>query len=198
MLNNLNIQPQKCSPVQHINVQLRPQKTQATEIQFVTGYQRPQLRPQKEKNNKPQKYSLSLSTSTVETTPALCTFFGVSGTMPHVLTHQPNVLINIYNTIKVASSNPCWNGGRIVFSCQLCVLTRIRCPFHPCVTPVACKRPRSFCQMCRLHLNMHTSLTQQSRSGLTMPLSRYSVGTYLERAHTQLAREYSATVVSVR
>ena len=55
--------------------QLRPQKTQATEIQFVTGYQRPQLRPQKEKNNKPQKYSLSLSTSTVETTPALCTFF---------------------------------------------------------------------------------------------------------------------------
>ena len=28
-----------------------------------------------------------------------------------------------------------------------------------------------------LHLNMHTSLTQQSRSGLTMPLSRHSVGT---------------------
>ena len=28
-----------------------------------------------------------------------------------------------------------------------------------------------------LHLNMHTSLTQQSRSGLTMPPSRYGVGT---------------------
>ena len=32
---------------------------------------------------------------------------------------------------------------------QLCVLTLIRCPFHPRVTAVACKRPRSFCQKCR-------------------------------------------------
>ena len=32
----------------------------------------------------------------------------------------------------------------------------------------------------RLHLNTHTPLTQQSRSGLTMPLSRHSVGTYQE------------------
>ena len=32
----------------------------------------------------------------------------------------------------------------------------------------------------RLHLNMHTHLTQRSRSGLTMPLSRHSVGTYQE------------------
>ena len=32
----------------------------------------------------------------------------------------------------------------------------------------------------RLHLNMHTSLTQRSRSGLTMRLSRHSVGTYQE------------------
>ena len=32
---------------------------------------------------------------------------------------------------------------------QLCVLTLIRCPFHPRGTAVACKRPRSFCQMCR-------------------------------------------------
>ena len=31
----------------------------------------------------------------------------------------------------------------------------------------------------RLHLNTHTPLTQRSRSGLTMPLSRH-VGTYLE------------------
>ena len=30
----------------------------------------------------------------------------------------------------------------------------------------------------RLHLNSHTPLTQQSRSWLTMPLSRHSVGTY--------------------
>ena len=32
----------------------------------------------------------------------------------------------------------------------------------------------------RLHLNVHTPLTQRSRSGLTMPLSRHSVGTYQE------------------
>ena len=32
----------------------------------------------------------------------------------------------------------------------------------------------------RLHLNTHTPLTQRSRSGLTMPLSRYCVGTYPE------------------
>ena len=32
----------------------------------------------------------------------------------------------------------------------------------------------------RLHLNTHRALTQRSRSGLTMPLSRHSVGTYQE------------------
>ena len=32
----------------------------------------------------------------------------------------------------------------------------------------------------RLHLNTHTPLTQRSRSGLTMPLSMHSVGTYQE------------------
>ena len=32
---------------------------------------------------------------------------------------------------------------------QLSVLTLIRYPFHPCVTAVAHKRPRSFCQKCR-------------------------------------------------
>ena len=32
----------------------------------------------------------------------------------------------------------------------------------------------------RLHLNMHTPLTKQSQSGLTMPPSRHSVGTFQE------------------
>ena len=32
----------------------------------------------------------------------------------------------------------------------------------------------------RVHLNTHTPLTQWSQSGLTMPLSRHSVGTYQE------------------
>ena len=49
----------------------------------------------------------------------------------------------------------------------------------------------------RPHLNTHTLLTQRSRSGLALPLSRYCVGTYLEGAHTQLVREHSVTVVTV-
>ena len=32
---------------------------------------------------------------------------------------------------------------------KICVLTLIGCPFHPCVTAVAHKRPQSFCQKCR-------------------------------------------------
>ena len=65
---------------------------------------------------------------------------------------------------------------------QLCVLTLVQCPFHPHVTAVARKRPRSFCQKCRWQVtsNMRTPLTQRSRSGLTMPPSRHSVETYQE------------------
>ena len=58
------------------------------------------------------------------------------------------------------------------------MLTPILCPFHPRVTAVAHKRLQSFCQSAggRLHLNMHTPLTQSSQCGLTMRLSRHSVG----------------------
>ena len=51
---------------------------------------------------------------------------------------------------KVAGSNPCWSGRRIFFSGVdfLCWLL-FRYPFHPCVTTVARKRSRSFCQKCR-------------------------------------------------
>ena len=65
----------------------------------------------------------------------------------------------------------------------LTVLTLIRCPFHPRVTAVARKRSRSFCQKYRWQvtpINTHAPLTQPSRGGLTMPLSRRSVGTYPE------------------
>ena len=64
----------------------------------------------------------------------------------------------------------------------LCVLTLVRCPFHPYVTAVARKRPRPFCQKRRWQVtpNTHTPLTQRSRSGLTIPLSRQRVGTYAE------------------
>ena len=51
---------------------------------------------------------------------------------------------------KVPGSNPCWSGGRIFFSRVnfLCWLL-LQYPFHPCVTAVARKRSRSFCQTCR-------------------------------------------------
>ena len=51
---------------------------------------------------------------------------------------------------KVAGSNPSRSGGRIFFSGVnfLCWLL-FRCPFHPRVTAVARKRPRSFRQKCR-------------------------------------------------
>ena len=85
---------------------------------------------------------------------------------------------------KVESLNPGRSGGRSFFSKnQPCVLTLYRCLFRPRYTGVAHKRPRSFCQKCRWHvtpINTHTPLTQQSRCGLTLPLSRHSVGTYPE------------------
>ena len=51
---------------------------------------------------------------------------------------------------KVSGSNPCWSGRRIFFSTVnfLCWLL-FWYPFHPCVTAVARKRPRPFCQKCR-------------------------------------------------
>ena len=51
----------------------------------------------------------------------------------------------------------------------------------------------------RLHLNTHKPLTQQSLSGLTIPLSRHSVGTYPETSsHAKLVRKHLATVGSAK
>ena len=41
----------------------------------------------------------------------------------------------------------------------------------------------------RLHLNMHSPLTQQSRSGLTKRLSRHNVGTYPETSSLATRQE---------
>ena len=81
---------------------------------------------------------------------------------------------------KAASLNFGKSGGRMFFSRVVCRL--LFSAFHPRVIAVERKRPRSFCQRCRwrLHLNTHTPLIQQSRSGLTMPLFKHSVGTYPE------------------
>ena len=80
---------------------------------------------------------------------------------------------------------------------QLCVLTLIRCPFHPPVLPKwhvkdPCHSAKSAGG--RLHLNTHTPLTHRRRSGLTMPLWE----PIRKRTHTQLVREHSATILSAR
>ena len=64
-----------------------------------------------------------------------------------------------------------------LLQCQLCVLTLIRCPFHPMLPQWHVKGPGHSAKGAggMLHPNTHTPLTQRCRGGLTM-LSRHSVG----------------------
>ena len=73
---------------------------------------------------------------------------------------------------------------------QLCVPTLIWCPFHPVLPQLHVKDPghSAKCAGGRLRLNRHTLLAQRSRSGLTMPLSRHSVGTY-QQASSHATRQ---------
>ena len=85
---------------------------------------------------------------------------------------------------KVVSSNPGRNGGKsFLLQISLSVLTLILCPFHPVLPQWHVKDPGHSGKSSggSLHLTPHIPLTQRSRSGLTMPLSRHSVGTYPER-----------------
>ena len=78
------------------------------------------------------------------------------------------------------------------------MLTLIGCSFHPVLPQWRVKDSGHSAKSVggRLHLNTYTPLTQRSRTGLTM-LSRHSVGTcQRKRAHAQLVRKHSATVVS--
>ena len=84
---------------------------------------------------------------------------------------------------KVVSLNPSRSGGRIFFSrvnfvCWLLLGVRstpLLPQWHVKDLGHSTKSAGD-----RLHLNTHTPLTQRSRSGLTMPLSRQSVGIYQE------------------
>ena len=79
---------------------------------------------------------------------------------------------------RVASSNP---GGRIFFSRVNCVCSllfgvhsiRVLPQWHVNDPGHSAKSAGG-----RLHLNMHTPLTQRSPSRLIMPMSRHSVGTH--------------------
>ena len=101
---------------------------------------------------------------------------------------------------KVTSSNPGRRDGRIFFSrvnfvCWLLFGVRstpVLPQWHVKDPGYSAKSAGS-----RLHLDTHTPLSQRSRSVLTMPLSRHSVGPIRKRAHTTLDREQSATVISV-
>ena len=89
---------------------------------------------------------------------------------------------------KVASSNPGRSGRRIFFPRVSFVCWLL---FGVCSTPMLpqwhVKGPDHSAKSAggRLHLNTHIPLTQRSRSGLTMLLSRHCVGTYPETSpHT--------------
>ena len=106
---------------------------------------------------------------------------------------QPNVTIHTSiggQDSSVGRASDSWSKGcefefrqerweNFLLRSELTVLTVIQCPFHPRVTAVARKIPRSFCQKCRWQVRPKP-LTQRSRRGLTMPLSWHSVRTYQE------------------
>ena len=72
--------------------------------------------------------------------------------------------------------------GGIIFSPGLTLCAVFDVHFISMLPQWHVKDPSHFAKSAggRLHLNTHTPLTQQSQSGLTVPLSRRSVGTYLE------------------
>ena len=102
---------------------------------------------------------------------------------------------------KVTSSNPDRRGRRIFLSrvnFAFWLLFGVR------ATPVLPQgHVKDLCHSAksagsRLHLNTHTPLTKQSRSGLTMPLPGIVWEPIRKRAHTYPVREHLVTVVSAR
>ena len=82
---------------------------------------------------------------------------------------------------------------------QLCVLTLIQCPFHHHVTAVARRKSQSFCQkvqvagytLTRIHL-----WPNEVREGWLCRCQGTVWEPTKKRAHTQLIREHSVTVIS--
>ena len=101
---------------------------------------------------------------------------------------QDSLLVRASDSLlKGLSSNSSISGGRLFFSKVnfVCWLLSAVCS-TPVLPQWHVKDPGHSAKSAggRINLNMHTPLTQQSRSGLTMPLSRHSVGTYQEmRSH---------------
>ena len=95
---------------------------------------------------------------------------------------------------KVVSSSPSRSGSRIFFSrVDFFLLGLIWRPFPP--WHVKDRGHFSNSAVGREHLHMHTPLTQESESGLTV-LSRHSGGTYEgQQTGTKLIRKHLAAVV---
>ena len=99
---------------------------------------------------------------------------------------------------KFKSRQEWWDN--FLLQSQLCVLTLIRCPFHPRVTAVAGKRLQSFCQKCRWQVtpkHIHPWPNEVAVGWLCCcpgivwePIRKL--------AHWQLIREHLVTVVSAR
>ena len=91
-----------------------------------------------------------------------------------------------------------WQQNCFLQSC-FSVLTLIQRPFHPRVIAVARKRHSHSAKSAggRLHLYMLKPLTQQSQSGLAMPLCRHSGGTYPKiSSHTTGQRTVGVSCLS--
>ena len=100
---------------------------------------------------------------------------------------------------KVASSNPGRSGGEnFLLQSQLCVLSLIRCPFQPHVPAVVRKRSRSFCQKCRWQVTPKHAYTLDPTKSELADCPGMVWEPIRKRAHTQLVREHSVTVVSAR
>ena len=105
---------------------------------------------------------------------------------------------------KVASSNPGRSGGEsFLLHSWLSVLTLVGCPFHPVLRHWHVKDPGHSAQSAggRLYLNTHTPLTihpwpNEVEVGWLCRCPGIAWEAIRKRAHTQLVREHSATVIS--
>ena len=126
----------------------------------------------------------------------VCSYMSLHSHVSHsiILGSWDNMLV-MRQTLdqKVVSLNPGRSSRRIFFSRVNFVCLLLFTVHYTPLLPQWLKNPGHSAKSAggRLNLNMQTSVTQRSRSGLTMPLST-------KRAHTQLVREHSVTVISAR
>ena len=121
-------------------------------------------------------------------------FYTTSGSRDSLLVKSAGLVIES-GKIESRQERP----ENVLFQSWLCVLTLIRCPFHPHDTQWHVKDPGHSAKSAggRLLLYTRTPLAQRSRSGLTMPLFRHSVGTSSETSsHATCQRTFGHSGLS--